>query len=216
MKKQSVNNKTSEIRIRKRRFAAFALTLIVAVVPAATVFAKSAGSNDVPKDIVTIPFDGELVLGSGNQPVVVPAGGGNDDVSSSSSSGREVFIDPNAIGASYYDAAGNIVQNVSLGRQKQGLAASVLFANSTPAGWTEAFSFSMTENGANTYSLKNGTLKIHIPGPCQKAGRTYAVLALDKDGKVHLYQDTDPEENVFSAKLDLEGYAFDLIFIDAQ
>ena len=215
MKKQSVINRT-EVRIRKRRFAAFVLTVVVAVIPAATVLAESHVSSDVPREIVTIPFDGKMRLGSGNQPVIVSKGGGNDDSSSYNDGGREVFIDPNAIGASYYDASGNIVQNAELGRTKHGLAASVLFARSTPAGWTEAFPFAMTVNGANDYSVKDGTLKIHIPGPCQKAGRVYAVLALDKDGKVHLYQDMDPAENVFSAKLDLEGYAFDLIFMDTK
>ena len=72
----------------------------------------------------------------------------------------------------------------------------------------------MTVNGVSDNSLKDGILKIHIPGACQKAGRQFAVLAIDKNGRIHVYQDADPQANVFSAKLDVEGYAFDLIYFD--
>lgn len=201
MKMFSNPDESNEIRTRQRNFKSFALKFLVVLIPVAFIYAAN-------------PFIPEF-YGEGS---VVPAGGGGGSTNHSESSGSEdsgpTFIDPNWIGASYYDQNGNIVNNVSFGRQKQGLAASVVFNSSTPAGWTEAFPFSMTVNGVNDYSLKDGTLKIHIPGSVQKAGRVFAVLAIDKNGKIHVYQDADPQPNVFSAKLDVEGYAFDLIFFD--
>ncbi len=200
MKNHLRSDEKTDIRIRQKNFRSFAVKFLIVLIPVAFIYAAN-------------PFIPEF-YGEGS---LIPAGKGGRSESHSdpgSSDSGPVFIDPDWIGASYLDRNGNIVGNVSLGRQKQGLAASVIFNASTPAGWTEAFPFSMTVNGVNDYSLKDGILRIHIPGPCQKAGRTFAVLAIDKNGKVHVYQDTDPQPNVFSAKLDVEGYAFDLIFLD--
>ncbi|MCR5222095.1 MAG: hypothetical protein K6D90_04455 [Lachnospiraceae bacterium] len=208
MKKETELSRTEVIKTRKKRFLTIAVTLIVALVPTASVFAGAA-SPEIPEEVITIPFDATIVRNTAGGAVAAPAkkSAGEDTV---------VVINPDAIGASYYDKTGNIVQNAKLGRQKQGPGASAMFSASTPKGWTEAFPFSMTIDGVNDSSLKDGILKIYIPGTVQKAGRVYAVLGLDKNGKIHLYQDTDARENVFSANLDLEGYAFDLIFFDAK
>ena len=198
------HDESLDISSRRKKFASIAIKFLIAIIPVAFIYAAN-------------PFIPEFY---GSNPPAPAAPAAKAPVESKHEEPEYVeeekptFIDPDWIGASYYDSKGNLLQNVSLGRQKQGLAGSVVFASSTPAGWKEAFPFSMTVNGINDYTLKDGILKIHIPGPCQKAGRRFAVLALDKNGKIHVYQDADPQANVFSAKLDVEGYAFDLIFFD--
>ena len=72
----------------------------------------------------------------------------------------------------------------------------------------------MSYGGANTDTLKNGTLQLYIPGQYQKTGRTYAVMAMDKYGQIHIYQDTDALPFVFTSPLNFEGYAFNLIYKD--
>ncbi len=203
------HDESSDISSRRKRFASVAAKFLVVIVPVAFIYAAN-------------PFIPEF-YGSGSPGPAPGAPAARAVVEESRPAETEpetvvndepTFIDPDWIGASYYDSKGNLLQNVSLGRQKQGLAGSVVFATSTPAGWKEAFPFSMTINGVSDNSLKDGILKIHIPGPCQKAGRQFAVLAIDKNGRIHVYQDADPQANVFSAKLDVEGYAFDLIYFD--
>ncbi|MBQ6128417.1 MAG: hypothetical protein IJI51_02020, partial [Lachnospiraceae bacterium] len=91
-------------------------------------------------------------------------------------------VDPNAvIGMSF---AGNLTGNVRIGPQVQGLIARHAFLMNTPKGWKEAFTFNMTVNDKADYSLKKGTLSFRIPTQYQKAGRNYAILGLDKNGKV--------------------------------
>ena len=198
------HDESLDISSRRKKFASIAVKFLIAIIPVAFIYAAN-------------PFIPEFY---GSNPPAPAAPAAKAPVESKHEEPEYVeeekptFIDPDWIGASYYDSKGNLLQNVSLGRQKQGLAGSVVFASSTPAGWKEAFPFSMTVNGVNDYTLKDGILKIHKPGPCQKAGRQFAVLALDKNGRIHVYQDADPQANVFSAKLDVEGYAFDLIFFD--
>ena len=209
MKKETELSRTDVIRTRRKRFLTAAVALALALIPTVSAFAE-AGSPEIPEEVITIPFDATIVRSTAGGSVAASKG------NSAGESDSIVVINPDAIGASYYDKAGNIVQNAKLGRQKQGPGASAMFSASTPKGWKEAFPFSMTVDGVNDSSLKDGILKIYIPGTVQKAGRVYAVLGLDKNGKIHLYQDTDARENVFSANLDLEGYAFDLIFFDAK
>lgn len=122
-------------------------------------------------------------------------------------------VNPNSI-TCYYIVNGVIDPKALFGKQEQGPACKASFTASCPKGWTEAFSFSMSYEGANTTTLKNGTLQLYIPGQFQKAGRQYAVMAMDKYGVVHIYQDTDALPFVFTAPLNFEGYAFNLIYKD--
>ena len=122
-------------------------------------------------------------------------------------------VNPNSI-ICYYIVNGVIDPKALFGKQEQGPACKASFTASLPKGWTEAFSFSMSYEGANTTTLKNGTLQLYIPGQYQKAGRQYAVMAMDKNGVVHIYQDTDALPFVFTSPINFEGYAFNLIYKD--
>ena len=123
-------------------------------------------------------------------------------------------IDPNAIGAFLY-RNGIKDPKAKFGRQAQGEACKALFAASCPKGWNEGFSFSMSYDDKNSYLAKEGTLVLYIPGAFQKKGREYAVMAVDENGKVHLYNNTVGRSPfVFTSGINLNGYAFNLIYKD--
>ncbi len=104
--------------------------------------------------------------------------------------------------------------SVRLGRQVQGPACQAVFRAHTPGGWHEAFTFNITLDDKASYSLKNGTLMFPIPEEFIKTGRKFALLGVDKDGIVTTYFDGDTDPNTISVYLDIEGYAFDLIYFD--
>jgi hypothetical protein len=72
----------------------------------------------------------------------------------------------------------------------------------------------MAINGKVDYTLKNGVLTIIIPKEFQKAGRTFAIMALDKNGRAWVYADTDTNPATVTATINVEGYAFALIYKD--
>ncbi|MCR5734814.1 MAG: hypothetical protein K6G22_09440 [Lachnospiraceae bacterium] len=124
-------------------------------------------------------------------------------------------VNPDAIGASFFNGGGNLPSSsVKIGKQEQGPAAKLAFKNACPKGWIEAFAMTMSVDDKQNYSRKTGTFRLYIPGPYQKPGRKFAIMALDKYGKVHLLTDTDKLDNVFTAPFDIEGYAFELIYMD--
>ncbi|MCR5237075.1 MAG: hypothetical protein K6E34_07725, partial [Lachnospiraceae bacterium] len=100
------------------------------------------------------------------------------------------------------------------GYQEQGAAAKAKFNDTTPAGWNEAFEFSLLRNGEPDYSLKSGTLTLTIPYEYQKLGRKYALIALIKGGEAIVLYDTDTNPTTITVNLNHEGYAFRLIYID--
>lgn len=121
-------------------------------------------------------------------------------------------VNPNAvIGMSF---VGTPIGNFKIGPQVQGAAAQFAFRVNTPAGWKEAFSFNMTVNDKADYSLKKGILSFRIPSQYLKAGRKFAVLGIDKNGIVKLFADADLKADTITINLDIEGYAFDLIYFD--
>ena len=124
-----------------------------------------------------------------------------------------LLINPDAITA-FYIVNGAPDLKAMFGKQEQGPLCKAAFTANVPQGFKEAFSFSMSYGGANTDTLKNGTLQLYIPGQYQKTGRTYAVMAMDKYGQIHIYQDTDALPFVFTSPLNFEGYAFNLIYKD--
>ncbi len=102
----------------------------------------------------------------------------------------------------------------SLGWAEQGDLGKLAFKAATPAGWAEAFSFNMLTSGKPEYTLKNGTMTLLIPSSYQKAGRTYAVLAIDQSGAVLCFPDTDTNNATVTANINVTGYAFDLIYTE--
>lgn len=125
-------------------------------------------------------------------------------------------LNPDALGAFYYKN-GLLDTKAKFGKQEQGVACTAAFDLAKPYGWKNAFFFSMTYEDKHTYSMKDGTLILAIPGQYQKPGRQYAVMAIDKNAVVHLYQNkgnTVKIPYIFTNKLDFEGYAFCLIYKD--
>ena len=109
----------------------------------------------------------------------------------------------------------------SAGYQEQGEIAKALFSASMPAGWQKAFSFNILTNGNPDYSLKDGSMTLVIPSEYQKlsvssgqTGRQFAILAMDKTGKVYVLMDTDSNPNTITVSLNFEGYALNLIYKD--
>ena len=100
-------------------------------------------------------------------------------------------------------------------KQEQGIAAKNAFLGALPAGYKSAFTFNVITNGKTPdLSLKKGSFTLLIPEEFRKPGRTFAILALDKSGKAILLTDTDTDPTTITVSLNLEGYAFDLIYKD--
>jgi hypothetical protein len=63
-------------------------------------------------------------------------------------------------------------------------------------------------------TLKKGTFTLTIPSEYRKAGRQFALIALTKGGQTILLPDTDTNPNTVTATINVEGYAFALIYKD--
>ena len=72
----------------------------------------------------------------------------------------------------------------------------------------------MAVNGKTDYSLKKGEMTLYVPAQYLKANRQYAILAIDKQGKVHVLADKDLLSNAVTVDLNIEGYSFELIYKD--
>jgi uncharacterized repeat protein (TIGR02543 family) len=127
---------------------------------------------------------------------------------------KPAAVNPDTV-EGYFVVGGQIVPNVLMGKMKQGEAAQALFDRTSKAGgWIEAFTFNMAIDGKYEYTLKNGILTIIIPKEYRKAGRTFALMGLDKNANVVILNDTDTNPNTLTVNLNIEGYAFDLIYKD--
>lgn len=127
---------------------------------------------------------------------------------------KPAVVNPDTV-EGYFMVGGQIVPNVLLGKMKQGEAAQMLFDKTGKAGgWLEAFTFNMAIDGKYEYTLKNGILTIIIPKEYRKAGRIFALMGLDKNANVVILNDTDTNPDTLTVNLNIEGYAFDLIYKD--
>lgn len=100
-------------------------------------------------------------------------------------------------------------------KQEQGVAAKYAFAAALQKGYKSAFTFNMITNGKKPeFTLKKGTFTLTIPPELRKAGRTFAIQALDKNGKVLILPDKDKNPDTITVDVNLEGYAFELIYKD--
>ena len=134
---------------------------------------------------------------------------GNEEEHSS----KPVVVNPDTV-EGFFAVNGQILPGVAMGKMKQGVAAQVAFNANRAVGWNEAFTFNIAINGKVDYTLKNGTLTFIIPKEYQKAGRTFAVMALDKNGKAWTFADIDTNPSTLTANINVEGYAFALIYKD--
>lgn len=97
---------------------------------------------------------------------------------------------PDALNAHYY-LNGMLNDNYLLGKTEQNPLGQIAFNAARPKGWNKAFSMSMSYQGRNEYSKKDGTIVLYIPEAYQKKGRKYAIMAIDKSGNVTILEDTD-------------------------
>lgn len=120
----------------------------------------------------------------------------------------------------YNDLNGTFVQNgkrnftAKIGQQKQGAAADAAFDQARPAGWNRACTFNLTLNDKADDTLKEGTLALRAPMQFQKTGRQFAIMGINKDGKVILFENTSKVPFNVTSDISLEGYAFELIYKD--
>lgn len=114
----------------------------------------------------------------------------------------------------FYFKNGVMDPKAKFGKQEQGAACKAAFASALPAGYKQAFTFSMSVDGRHTTDLKDGIIKMYVPSSFQKAGRQFAIMAIDKNAIVHIYNDSDPQASVIASQLNFEGYAFCLIYKD--
>ncbi len=114
----------------------------------------------------------------------------------------------------FYFKNGVMDPKAKFGKQEQGAACKAAFASALPAGYKQAFTFSMSVDGRHTTDLKDGMLNMYVPSSFQKAGRQFAIMAIDKNAIVHIYNDIDPQASVIASQLNFEGYAFCLIYKD--
>lgn len=120
---------------------------------------------------------------------------------------------PDEMGIGGFSGGASFVGTVNLGKQEQGPLGKLAFAQNRPVGWSEAFSFNMTVNGKADFTAKNGTLSITVPKQFIKAGRKFALLAIEQDGTVKLYNDMDTSDSTVTILLNGTAYAYDLIYI---
>ena len=101
----------------------------------------------------------------------------------------------------------------------QGEKCQAAFKAARPAGYEEAFSLSMLANKGEgyktSYDLKNGRFVLDIPEAWQKNGRVFALIGIDEQGRTYLFTDEDTDDGTITVSLNLQGYAFSLIYTDS-
>ncbi len=120
---------------------------------------------------------------------------------------------PDAINAHYY-LNGMLNDNYLLGKTEQSPLGQIAFNAARPKGWNKAFSMSMSYQGRNEYSKKDGTMVLYVPDAYQKKGRKYAIMSIDKSGNVTILEDTDIYPYLITVSPGLKGYAYELIYSD--
>jgi hypothetical protein len=136
----------------------------------------------------------------------------NDTGMTEETSSKPVQINKDAI---FVLSSPGLPYGTFFAKQEQGAAAKAAFAATLPAGYKQTFTFNMITNGKSPdYSLKKGTFTLSIPPEFLKAGRTYALRVIDKSGNVILLPDADNKPDTITVSVNVEGYAFDLIYKD--
>ncbi|MCR5301783.1 MAG: DUF6273 domain-containing protein [Lachnospiraceae bacterium] len=143
-------------------------------------------------------------------PIFIPDKDGHDNNEEPS---KPAAVNPDTI-EGYFISGGQMVPGLALGKTVQGPAAQAALNAKRPAGFLQAFTFNMAINGNVNHTLKNGTLTIIIPKELQNTGRTFALMALDKNGNALVYADSDTNPATITANINFEGYAFALIYKD--
>ena len=136
-----------------------------------------------------------------------------EDEEDDDAEGKPVPFNPDAL-EGWFLVNGQKDPKVNLGKANVGLTAEVQLKAAMSAGWMTAFTFNLSVNRKSDNSLKEGTLCLKIPSEYQKAGRTFALLGIDKRGEVIVFKDKDNDPNMITADIKIEGYQFMLIYKD--
>jgi len=104
--------------------------------------------------------------------------------------------------------------NYSAYTTSQGPVCQAAFKAALPEGWTEAFSFNLLVGNTVSYDCKSGAMWINIPRYLRTPGRQFALLGVDKTGQVMIFPDLDADPDTLAVMINLEGYAFELIYKD--
>ncbi len=119
-----------------------------------------------------------------------------------------------ATGFTFADSTSTLGANTSIRMDEPGPAAAAAFAAATPAGYTKAFVFSVTDNGQTSFSVKNGRISFKIPAQFLLNGRKFKLMGIDKDSNVKVFNNAASDGESFEADVDVEGYQFELIYAD--
>ncbi len=179
--------------------------------------ASLAGNVNIdPKYGHVNPDSGELTLDE-NAPIVEPT----DD--------EPIIVNNSTVAESIVDipAKPRMVLMQSFGGkslsgictiEKQGALCEAAFKAATPKEFAEAFSFNFnldaTGKSKPNYDKKSGKLVLNIPAQYQNPGRTFAIIGIDKNGMTKIFYDKDLDDKILSAEIDIDGYAFSLIYSD--
>ncbi len=138
---------------------------------------------------------------------------GEDDEDDEDEEEPVIKHNPDAINAHYY-LNGMLNDNYLLGKTEQSPLGQIAFNAARPKSWSKAFSMSMSYQGRNEYSKKDGTIVLYVPEAYHKKGRKYAIMAIDKSGNVTILEDRDIFPYLVTVTPRLEGYAYELIYSD--
>lgn len=132
----------------------------------------------------------------------------------------EPLLQSYSVASGVTDAAGTVGAVVSgvCTMAEQGPLCVAAFEAATPAGYDEAFSFNFSVDNNNSdmtnYDRKAGTFVLNIPKAYQMPGRTFAIIVVNESGLTKVFTDVDISDTTFTTVLDIEGYAFSLIYTD--
>ena len=147
--------------------------------------------------------------------------GDNNDDNSSENNNQQLSNNQKSTDTYVNPLVWNYVANQPGSRcliEKQGPACTKTFKMATPAGYTEAFSFNLLLNETGsfkpTFTKKTGKFVLNILREYQKPGRTFALIGIDKNGNTRIFTDEDLSDDTITTTLDIEGYAFSLIYSD--
>ncbi len=106
------------------------------------------------------------------------------------------------------------ILNATVKEAVQGPLAMAVFDAMMPVGFTRAMTFNLIVNGALNHDLKQGTLILDIDNNLVRKGRTFALIGIGLGGQPVIFTDIDSSNLTLTSDIELEGYAFALIYSD--